>query len=129
VAKSEFILNNFQSMILGVSTSTNLAAMLFLSNRQSTANYPFRICTSLVLNCVMFTMLALSTVMFVVGSAPYLVFVLFSVFVAALSCGFSQNGVFAFVSRFGGVYTQAIMTLVPRRSPPPPRWWRLSADL
>jgi equilibrative nucleoside transporter 1/2/3 len=111
--KSEFILSNFQSMILGVSTSTNLAVMLYLSNRQSTANYPYRICTSLVLNCITFTMLALSTVIFIVGSTSYLVFVLISVFVAALSCGFSQNGVFAFVNRFGGVYTQAIMTLVP----------------
>jgi len=103
-------------MILGVSTSTNLGVMIYLSYRQSTANYPYRICTSLVLNCVTFTILALSTIMFVVGATPYLVLVLFCVCVAAASCGFSQNGVFAFVSRFGGVYTQAIMTSVT--SPP-----------
>ena len=106
-------------MILGVSTLTNLAVMIYLSNRQSDANYPHRICTSLVLNCATFTLLALSTIFFSVGAVAYLVFTLLSVFVAALSTGYSQNGVFAFVNRFGGVYTQAIMTSV---RPP----WRVS---
>lgn len=101
-------------MILGVSTLTNLAVMVYLSNRQSDANYPYRIYISLTLNCVTFTILALSTVMFPVGATPYLVLTLVCVFVAALSTGFSQNGVFAFVNRFGGVYTQAIMTFVSR---------------
>jgi hypothetical protein len=110
--KNEFILNNFQSMILGVSTCANLGGLIYLSNRQKDANYPFRICTSLVLNCVVFTMLALSTVWFIVSAEQYLCFTLVSVFLASLAAGFSQNGVFAFVNRFGGTYTQAIMTWV-----------------
>ncbi|KAF8252861.1 hypothetical protein K440DRAFT_535277 [Wilcoxina mikolae CBS 423.85] len=109
-AQNEIILNNFQSMILGVSTLTNLGVMVYLSNHQSSANYPYRICISLVLNCITFTLLAFSTVVFYVTSTPYLVFTLSTVLVAALSCGFSQNGVFAFVNTFGGIYTQAIMT-------------------
>ncbi|KAI5817166.1 nucleoside transporter-domain-containing protein [Pyronema omphalodes] len=109
-AENQFILTYFQSMILGVSTIVNLAVMIFLSHRQTSANYPYRICISLVLNCVTFTLLALSTIMFRVSAVPYLVFTLFSVFVAAASTGFSQNGVFAFVNTFGGIYTQAIMT-------------------
>ena len=97
-------------MILGVSTLTNMGVMMYLSNRQSSANYPYRICISLVLNCVTFTLLALSTVTFHVGSTVYLIFTLLSVLIASAGCGFSQNGVFAFVNTFGGTYTQAIMT-------------------
>lgn len=110
--QNEWILNNFQSLIIVVSTSTNLVVMLDLSKRQTGANYPFRICTSLVLNCVIFTLLAASTLWFLTGAVPYLVFTLVCVLLASMSAGFSQNGVFAFVSRFGGSYTQAIMTYV-----------------
>lgn len=84
--------------------------MLDLSKRQIGANYPFRICTSLFINCVLFVILALSTVIWIVDAVPYLVFTLACVFIASMSAGFSQNGVFSFVSRFGGSYTQAIMT-------------------
>ncbi|TGZ80910.1 hypothetical protein EX30DRAFT_341237 [Ascodesmis nigricans] len=106
----EWISNNFQSLILVVSTVTNLLIMLDLQNRQSGANYPFRICTSLVLNCVIFVLLSVSTLWFICPAVPYLVFTLICVLLASASSGFSQNGVFAFVSRFGGGYTQAVMT-------------------
>ena len=99
-------------MILGVSTVTNLSSVLYLSNRQNNANYPYRICVSLVMNCLIFTLLALSTLVSSVGAELYLAFTLLCVFVASLSTGFSQNGVFAFMNRFGGAYTQAVMTSV-----------------
>lgn len=108
--QDEWISNNFQSLILVVSTVTNLLIMLDLQNRQSGANYPFRICTSLVLNCVIFVLLSVSTLWFICPAVPYLVFTLICVLLASASSGFSQNGVFAFVSRFGGGYTQAVMT-------------------
>ncbi|KAI5779734.1 nucleoside transporter-domain-containing protein [Geopyxis carbonaria] len=110
-SSSPWILANFQSMIIVVSTVTNLGGTLLLSSRQATANYPRRIATSLIINVAVFTLLALSTVLFRHASAtPYLLFTLVCVFFAALSTGFSQNGVFAFVNRFGGTCTQAIMT-------------------
>jgi solute carrier family 29 (equilibrative nucleoside transporter), member 1/2/3 len=95
-----------------VSTVTNLASAIYLSYRQRSASYPWRICAALVINCAVFTLLALSAVVFRVGPEPYIVFVLFCVFCASWSAGLSQNGTFAFVNRFGGIYTQAIMTFV-----------------
>ncbi|KAG0132726.1 nucleoside transporter-domain-containing protein [Tuber indicum] len=87
---NEFLLNNFQSLILVVSTITNLGSAVYLSYRQKSANYPWRICASLVINCAVFTVLALSAVIW--------------------SAGLSQNGIFAFASKFSGIYTQAIVT-------------------
>ncbi|RPB02186.1 hypothetical protein L873DRAFT_1674118 [Choiromyces venosus 120613-1] len=108
-AENEFLLNNFQSLILAVSTITNLGSALYLSYRQKSANYPWRICASLVINCGVFTVLALSAVMFRVGPEAYIVILLTCVFWASWSAGLSQNGIFAFVNKFGGIYTQAIM--------------------
>jgi len=59
---------------------------------------------------VVFAALAVSTVTFYTGAVPYLIFTLICVFFASMSTGFSQNGVFAFANRFGGIYMQAIMT-------------------
>ncbi|CUS09872.1 unnamed protein product [Tuber aestivum] len=109
-AENEFLLNNFQSLILAVSSVTNLGSTLYLSYRQKSANYPWRICASLVINCGVFTMLALSAVMFRVGPEAYVVVLLTCVFWASWSSGLSQNGMFAFVNKFDGIYTQAVMT-------------------
>lgn len=94
---------------MAVSTVTNLTAMMWLMNRQSSANYAMRICTSLVLNTVIFTALAIST-LFSAAASPYMFFTMLCVFGSSLSTAFSQNGVFAFVPQFGGIYMQAIMT-------------------
>ena len=95
-----------------VSTITNLGSAVYLSYRQKSANYPWRICASLVINCAVFTVLALSAVMFRVGPEAYIVVLLACVLCASWSAGLSQNGIFAFVNKFGGIYTQAIMTFV-----------------
>lgn len=113
---SDFLLTNFQSLILVFSTVTNLAGSYWLSKRQATADYPRRIWLSLALNCALTAVLAASTVVWVVGPASYIVVVLLCVVVAAWSTALSQNGVFAFVNTFGGVYMQAVMTCV---FPPP----------
>ncbi|KAH0603473.1 uncharacterized protein H6S33_007795 [Morchella sextelata] len=107
---SDFLLTNFQSLILVFSTMTNLIGSYWLSKRQATADYPRRIWLSLVFNCGLTAVLAASTVMWVVGPASYIVVVLLCVVVAAWSTALSQNGVFAFVNTFGGVYMQAVMT-------------------
>ncbi|PWW79545.1 hypothetical protein C7212DRAFT_356375 [Tuber magnatum] len=109
-AENEFLLNNFQSLILAVGTITNLGSALYLSYRQKSANYPWRICASLVINCGVCTVLALSAVMFKVGPEAYIMILLTCVFWASWSAGLSQNGMFAFVNKFDGIYTQAIMT-------------------
>ena len=86
--------------------------MGLLTHLQSTASYPNRIISSLVLNIICFTLLALSTVTFRQASAQlYFAFLMLIVFSASLATGLCQNGVFAYVSGFGvGEYTQAIMT-------------------
>lgn len=114
-ADNDFLLNNFQSLILASATLTNVASAWYLSNRQSTANYPRRISMSLIMNCVLSTILALSTIFFQIGPEGYIVVVLACVLTSSWSTGLSQNGVFAFVNTFGGDYMQAVMTCV---SPP-----------
>ena len=66
---------------------------------------------------VVFALLALSTVLWTDMPARfYLAFLLMMVFFAALAAGLAQNALFAFVSSFGPIYAQAIMTLVsPKR--------------
>lgn len=107
-----WILDHFQSAILSVSTIANLGSMVVLTKLQTAASYPKRIIWALVLNLIVFTLLALSTSLFRdVKAWTYLTFVLSMVFVASLATGLSQNGVFAFVSGFGREeYMQAIMT-------------------
>ncbi|KAI9723305.1 MAG: hypothetical protein M1812_001188 [Candelaria pacifica] len=111
-ASNGWILTHFQSAIISVSTVTNLGSMLVLTNLQAKASYPKRITLSLFINIVSFTMLALSTTLFRnVSPGVYLGFLLLMVFAASLATGFSQNGVFSYVSGFGREeYTQAIMT-------------------
>jgi equilibrative nucleoside transporter 1/2/3 len=108
----EWILSNFQSAILSVSTVTSLGSMLILTNLQSKASYPKRISMALVLNIIVFAMLALSTVSFrSISPSVYLAFLLLMVFLASMAAALCQNGAFAFASGFGQPkYMQAIMT-------------------
>lgn len=108
---NESLLRNFQSAELSVSTVGNLGSMIVLTKLQARANYPKRIMTSLAINIVVFTLLAISTRIFLgVSAGVYFAFFLLAVFSASLATGFCQNGVFAFVSGFGREeYTQGIM--------------------
>ncbi|KAF2015520.1 nucleoside transporter family [Aaosphaeria arxii CBS 175.79] len=105
------LLRNFQSAELSVSTVGNLGSMIVLTKLQARASYPKRIVASLVLNIVVFTLLAISTRIFLgVSPGVYFGFLMVVVFVASLATGLCQNGVFAFVSGFGHEeYTQGIM--------------------
>ena len=107
----EWILDNFQSAIISVSTITNLVAMAILTNIQSSANYPLRINLALFLNVIVFIILTLSTTYFVdVSAQTYLVFLLSMVAGTSWAAGLMQNGSFAFAASFGRPeYTQAIM--------------------
>ncbi|KAF2477465.1 uncharacterized protein BDR25DRAFT_274617 [Lindgomyces ingoldianus] len=106
------LLRNFQSAELSVSTVGNLGSMILLTKLQARASYPKRIVASLVLNIVVFTLLAVSTRLFLgVTASVYFAFLMLVVFSASLATGLCQNGVFAFVSGFGREeYTQGIMT-------------------
>ncbi|KAI1105892.1 nucleoside transporter-domain-containing protein [Jackrogersella minutella] len=107
----DWILDNFQSAIISVSTLGNLGAMLVLTNVQYTASYPFRINLALYMNVVIFALLTASTVMFRdISSSAYLAFTLVMVAFTAWAAGLIQNGAFAFASSFGRPeYMQAIM--------------------
>ncbi|KAF4215225.1 hypothetical protein CNMCM6805_008436 [Aspergillus fumigatiaffinis] len=102
---------HFQPSILTVSTITNLGSAFILAKLQKGASYPRRVTLSLLINIVVFSLLALSTVfMKDVGVKAYFSFLMFMVFGASLATGINQNGVFAYVSGFGREeYTQAIM--------------------
>jgi solute carrier family 29 (equilibrative nucleoside transporter), member 1/2/3 len=107
----EWILAHFQSSIISVSTVTNLVSMLVLANLQSKASYQKRIAGALIINIVVFSLLALSTTYFRgVSPGVYLGFILTMVFGTALATGLMQNGAFAFAAGFGHPqYIQAIM--------------------
>lgn len=111
-ADSKRISTSFQSAITSISTLTNLFSMLWLANKQTNASYPLRIASALIIDIIIFTILALSTKVFTSVSAPlYLTFVLFTVFVTSFATGLIQNGAFAFAAGFGNPrYMQAIMT-------------------
>lgn len=111
-ADNDFLLNNFQSLILVSASLTNVTSAWYLSSRQSTADYPARICMSLIINCVLSTILAVSTIWLQIGPEGYIFVVLICVLMSSWSTGMSQNGVFAFVNTFGGSYMQAVMTCV-----------------
>lgn len=109
---SPSLLRTFQSAILSVSTVGNLGSMIVLTKLQANANYPKRIAVSLLLNAVVFTLLAVSTKLFIsVSAGVYFAFLMLMVLSASLATGMCQNGVFAYVSGFGREeYTQGIMT-------------------
>ncbi|KAL5598873.1 uncharacterized protein BROUX77_005906 [Berkeleyomyces rouxiae] len=110
-AASPWILQNFQSAILTVSTLSNLISMYVLANMQQTASYPFRMNLAFVIETVVFIMLGMSTVFFVdISPGVYLVFTLLMVTVTALATGLIQNGAFSFCASFGRAeYTQGLM--------------------
>lgn len=108
---NENLLRNFQSAELSVSTVGNLGSMIVLTKLQAKASYPKRIMASLGLNIVVFTLLAMSTRLFLgVSAGVYFSFLMLVVFAASLATALCQNGVFAYVTRFGHEeYTQGIM--------------------
>jgi equilibrative nucleoside transporter 1/2/3 len=107
----EWVLQNFQSAIISVSTVTNLGAMTILTNIQYTASYPFRINLALCINVTVFALLTISTSAFLDATpGQYLAFVLIMVAGTAWAAGLVQNGAFAFAASFGRPeYMQAIM--------------------
>lgn len=108
---NEPILRNFQSTELSVSTITNLGSMFVLTKLQARASYPKRIMASLIINIAIFTLLAMSTRLFLgVSASVYFAFLILVVFGTSLATALCQNGVFAYVSGFGREeYTQGIM--------------------
>ncbi|KAF9737553.1 hypothetical protein PMIN06_011643 [Paraphaeosphaeria minitans] len=108
----ERLLRNFQSTELAVSTAGSLGSMIVLTKLQANASYPKRIISSLILNIVVFTLLAISTRVFLgVSAGAYFAFLMLVVFSASLATALCQNGVFAYVASFGREeYTQGIMT-------------------
>lgn len=107
----DWVLQNFQSAIISMSTVTNLSAMAILTNIQYTASYPFRINLALYINIAVFALLTISTSAFLDATpGQYLVFVLLMVAGTAWAAGLIQNGAFAFAASFGRPeYMQAIM--------------------
>ncbi|KAI2704903.1 hypothetical protein CBS147317_1855 [Penicillium roqueforti] len=103
---------HYQPSIQSMSTVTNLGAAFTLAKLQKNASYPQRITFSLLLNSVVFAILAFSAVV-MTDSSPraYFGFLMVMVCAASLATGINQNGVFAYVSGFGrDEYTQAIMS-------------------
>jgi equilibrative nucleoside transporter 1/2/3 len=107
---NNWIFGNFQAAEVSVSTVTNLVSMLILTRMQANASYPKRIISSLFINMVTFTMLAISTS---IGASArgFFGFLMVMIFATSLATGLCQNGIFAYVSGFGQPkYTQGIMT-------------------
>lgn len=109
---SEWAATHYQSSILSVSTVTNLAAAYTFARIQKNVSYPWRITLSLLMNCVIFTLLAFSTIVMTdISVRGYFAFLMVMVFGASLATGLNQNGAFAYVSGFGREeYTQGIMS-------------------
>lgn len=110
-AGDAWIQTNFQSMILTVSTISNLGAMILLTNIQYSASYPWRINAALLINIAVFALLTASTVFFAdAAPKPYLGFLLLMVAASSIAAGLIQNGAFAFAASFGrSEYMQALM--------------------
>lgn len=106
---SPVIESHFQAAETSLSCAANLISMLVLSSLQRNASYPLRITTSLLINIVIFTILALSTLVSA-SAESYFAFLLVIILAASLSTGLIQNGLFSFSAAFGRMeYTQAIM--------------------
>ncbi|KAF2400728.1 hypothetical protein EJ06DRAFT_529839 [Trichodelitschia bisporula] len=108
---NEWVLQNFQPAELVASTTSNLSAVLIFANLQAKASYSRRVVVGLLLNSVVFTLLAMSTKLFLhVSSGQYFAFIIVQVLFASFATGILQNGLFAYASGFGREeYTQAIM--------------------
>ncbi|QIX00517.1 hypothetical protein AMS68_006034 [Peltaster fructicola] len=104
------IYDNFQAAEISVSTITNLVSMLILTRLQTGANYPRRIIAALLINTLVFSLLAISTAIESSAEA-YFGFLITMIFTTSLATGLIQNGIFAYVAGFGiPQYTQGIMT-------------------
>ena len=99
---NQWLLSNFQSAELTVSTVANLGTVLLLTNMQTGASYPKRIIYALTINIAGFTLLALSTKVFTsVPAGVYFGFLMILVFAASIATGQLQNGIYAYVAGFG----------------------------
>ncbi|TKA29744.1 hypothetical protein B0A50_03107 [Salinomyces thailandicus] len=109
---NHWIFDNFQAAEISVSTVTNLGSMLILTRLQANASYPKRIVSSLIINMIIFALLALFTETFLdISARGYFAFLMIMIFSTSLATGLCQNGIFAYVSGFGEPrYTQGIMT-------------------
>ncbi|EFR03265.1 nucleoside transporter [Nannizzia gypsea CBS 118893] len=110
-ASNEWLRDNSQSSITSVFCVTGLSTHILLLRLQKNASYPKRVLVSLALTVAVFALLTLSTVPRQ-GLSPNALFsfVLFMVFICALSASMNQNGMFAYVSSFSQpAYTQAIL--------------------
>ncbi|KAE8392383.1 hypothetical protein ETB97_012686 [Aspergillus alliaceus] len=107
----EWAAAHYQSSILIVSTITNLGSSFTIAKLQKRMSYSKQITVSLLINIVIFTLLALSTGLLKNASIRlYFSFLMVMVFGTSLATGMNQIGVFAYVSGFGRPeYTQAIM--------------------
>ena len=105
------ILNNFQAAELSVSTATNLASVWILAKLQTGASYSRRIIASLIVNTLVFVVVAISTrAALDISTGVYLAFLMTAVFTASLATGFMQNGAFAYVAGLQRPeYMQAIL--------------------
>lgn len=110
-SSDEWAAAHYQSSILIVSTVTNLGSSFTLAKLQKRTSYPKQITVSLLINIVIFTLLALSTGLLKNASIGlYFSFLMLMVAGTSLATGMNQIGVFAYVSGFGRPeYTQAIM--------------------
>ncbi|KAF2154808.1 nucleoside transporter family [Myriangium duriaei CBS 260.36] len=108
---NDWIARNFQAVELSISNVGNLGVMFVLTKMQRGASYPRRIFMGLVINTLVFGLLAVSTKIFTgISASAYFGFVMAMVFSASVSTGLFQNGIFAYVSGFGqSSYTQGIM--------------------
>lgn len=109
---NEWTLKNFQSSIISVFSITNLISVLTLAKLQKNASYPKRITFSLLLNVVLFCILAISTssAFSSVSAEAYFGFLLVIVLGASMATGINQNGVYSYISGLqSGAYTQAVM--------------------
>ncbi|KAI7187869.1 nucleoside transporter family [Hortaea werneckii] len=108
---NKWIFDNFQAAEISVSTVTNLGSMLVLTRLQANASYPKRIVSSLIINMIIFALLALFTEAFTdITARGYFAFLMIMIFSTSLATGLCQNGIFAYVSGFGEPrYTQGIM--------------------
>ena len=74
---NDWILRNFQSAELSVSTVASLGSMVVLTKLQARASYPKRIVASLGINIGAFALLALSTRLFLgVSAGVYFAFMM-----------------------------------------------------
>jgi equilibrative nucleoside transporter 1/2/3 len=105
------LLSNFQPTELSISSAINLGTILILTNLQTNASYTRRIILSLGMNVAGFTLLAVSTKVFLDASAGvYFMFLMVVVGLASSAAGFMQNGAFAYAAGMGRPdYLQGIM--------------------